>query len=131
MSTLKLLNKEWKIRVPRGGEGFALGEQWVAIAAKTGESAAMRVAGAALGLCTDLGGDLKLSAFDYDMLRYGGEVYGRLRMQGVSAQDIGAAAAPCYTLLTNLIAPRESEVAAKVDFSGGGDSSTPSPSSFP
>jgi len=74
--------------------------------------AALRVYSAALGLCTRLG---KESGADYakhrfDVLSYGGEVYGWLRKQGLDPVDIGKAGAPIIVALSEALFPRQDEV---------------------
>lgn len=122
-----LLGKEWPVRPPTGASGFTVAEEWMAVATDADQSPnlGLRVAAAALGFCTDVAKGVSFERHKYNVLEYGGEVYGLLRKAGATPQEIAAAASPCYQLLSGLVLPREVEVADKVNFSSGGGGSTP------
>lgn len=76
--------------------------------------ALLRVYSAALGLCTRLG---RRSSADYakhrfDLLSYGGEVYGWLRERGVTPAQLAEAAIPVIVAATEATFPRPGEVDA-------------------
>lgn len=73
----------------------------------------MRVAAACIGLCTRLGREAGAkydATTQYDLMGFGGVVYGHLRKERVSVADIMAAASAVLPVVTAAAAPRESEV---------------------
>ena len=131
MSRVHILGKFYTPQPPSGGSGFTSAEEWASAAHAAPLGAGMRVASSALALCCPGLTRETLAAHGYDMLAYGGAVYGQLRKAGATAEEIAEAATPCYTILGDLASPTEQEVASKADFSKGGDASTVSPSSSP
>ena len=83
--------------------------------------ALLRVYAAALGLCTRLGREAEADygAHRYDVLSYGGAVYSYLRGQGVSTQDLAAAAGPVVVAVLSATFPRAAEVEAAAGNSEG------------
>lgn len=83
--------------------------------------ATLRRYAAAVGLCTRLGRESgqTLSAHGYDLLSYGGAVYGWLREQGLVPKDVIAPARTCMDDCAANLFPRESEVKAEMGNSGG------------
>lgn len=84
--------------------------------------AVLRVYSAMLGLCTRLGRE---SGADYarhrfDVLAYGGEVYGWIRQRGGSPADLATAAAPLLAALSENLFPSDAEVAGAAGNSEGG-----------
>lgn len=131
MSKAHILGKSYTPQPPSGGSGFASAEEWISAAHTAPPSAGMRVASSALALCCPGVTRETLAAHGYDILAFGGAVYGGLRKAGATAEEIAEAATPCYAILRDLVSPTEQEVKDKADFSKGGDASTPSPSSSP
>lgn len=84
--------------------------------------ALLRVYSAMVGLCTRVGRDsgADYATARYDVLGYGGAVYGWLRAQGASPAQIGAAATVIAPLLTESLFPRQEEVDAALGNSAGG-----------
>lgn len=74
--------------------------------------ALLRVYGAVLGLCSRLGkrAEADYAASRFDVLAYGGEVYGWLRGQGVTPAQVAEAALPVIVAISEATFPRESEV---------------------
>lgn len=72
-----------------------------------------RVYGAVLGLCTSLGAASRASfaRSKFDVLAYGGDVYGYLREQGAAIEDLVEAGAAILVPLAIELFPREEEVA--------------------
>lgn len=85
----------------------------------------LRVYSAALGLCTRLGREASAdySQHRFDVLSYGGQVYGWLREQGVTPKDIAEAAIPVIVEVSNAMFPRQAEVDAAVGNSEAGEAS--------
>jgi hypothetical protein len=85
----------------------------------------LRVYSAALGLCTRLGKESGASyqKSGFDVLNYGGEVYGWLRQQGVTPADIATAAIPVIIRVSEETFPRQDEVVEAVGNSEGGTDS--------
>jgi len=117
--TVTLLGTTYEVKLPTQ---FAIREELVVAydAARTNFSQRQRVLGAVLGLCTGIG---KESGFDFvrarfDVLGYGGAVYGWLREKGVSMADVAAQGAPIVAKMEADLFPREAEVAAAAGFSG-------------
>ena len=75
--------------------------------------------GAAIGLTSDAANASRetLEKHSYNMLSYGGAVYGWLRQQGATADELLAAAPACYQAVVSLVTPKEKEVKEKVGFS--------------
>jgi hypothetical protein len=131
MSKVHILGKSYTPQPPSGGSGFTSAEEWISAAHTSPPAAAMRVAAAALALCCPGVSRETLSGHSYDVLAFGGAVYGVLRKAGATAEEIAEAATPCYAILRDLVSPTEQEVVEKANFSKGGDASTASPSSSP
>ena len=116
-TTITLLGKERAIRLP---PQFAVKEELVvAYGESEGNTGRrMRVLGAIVGMCTDLGPELKADYVKarFDVLAYGGAVYGSLRERGVSAGDVAGAAYAILPLLSATVFPREQEVAERAGF---------------
>lgn len=74
--------------------------------------ALLRVYGAFLGLCTRLGKEsgADFARHRFDVLSYGGEVYGWLRGQGVTMAEIAEAAIPVVLAVDEVTFPRQAEV---------------------
>lgn len=122
---IHILGKTYVPGPPSGGAGFTAAEAWVQATVGSVEQHPMRVAGAALGLCCPKLTTHTLAAHGYDILGFGGAVYGDLRKAGATAMEIADAAAPCFPILRDLVSPTEKEVRDNVDFSKGGGGSTP------
>lgn len=91
-------------------------------ATQRGGVAAQRVYAAIVGLCTRVGrsAGADYAAHRFDVLAYGGAVYGWLRREKkCDIPSIGRAAATVYPLLLAAAFPREEEVAAELGKSGG------------
>lgn len=90
---------------------------------KRGGVTLLRVYSAALGLCTRLGREagVEYSKHRYDVLSYGGEMYGWLRDQGIAPKDIAIAAIRVIEAVGKAMFPRAVEVeeAAKNSEAGG------------
>lgn len=119
MKTIHMLGRDHAITLP----GFAERED-VAVAYSDayprGGVRLMRAYSAAIGLCTRVGRESghTLGDHKYDVLAYGGAVYGYLRGQGVPAKEIVEQGLPCVSAICDALAPRESEVREKEDFTG-------------
>lgn len=117
MDTITLLGKDWKVKLP----GLAAREE-ISLAwdesAPAGRSRLFRAASAALGLCTPLGrrAGADYAAHKCDPYSYGGWVYEWLREQGLTHKQILDAARPLISFVSENLAPREQEVAAKAGF---------------
>lgn len=90
-----------------------------------------RVMCAMLGCCTRIGlrAGKSYADFDYHVLAYGGHVYNHLRGAGLSPQQMLDAGLAVLRWLVDHIGPRESEVAARTGFSGGGEEGSTAPPS--
>ena len=91
-------------------------------AIRKGGVAAQRVYAAVIGLCTRNGrlAGADLAAHRFDMLAYGGQVYGWLRREKKCAiGDIGKAASMIYPHLIEAAFPQEEEVVAELGKSRG------------
>ena len=125
MADVTLLGKTHLIVLP----DFAAREELVsayADAAKRGGSALMRAYGAALGLCCPsiakaAGADY--GALRFDVLAFGGKVYGHLREKGVSPADVASAAVPLVVQVVEQTFPRQEEVDAAAGKSQAGEGS--------
>lgn len=109
---IELLGRSHHVAAPDFAACEDLMVNWSACAARGGIPL-MRVAAAHIGLCTRLGresGARYDKTTDYDLMGFGGTVYGFLRKQGVSVADIMAAAQLVLPVVTAATAPRESEV---------------------
>ena len=84
-----------------------------------------RARAAALGLCTRLGREsgTTLAAHGYDVLAYGGAVYGWLREQGATMMDVAVQGNACIDAVAMGLAPREAEVESALGNSGAGEAS--------
>lgn len=91
----------------------------------------LRVACALLGCCTRLGkrSGKTYAETGYDALAYGGHVYGYLRGVGVAQADMMTAGLEVLAFIAQHLAPRESEVAEREGFSGGGGAESTAPPS--
>jgi hypothetical protein len=114
---IKLLGKVYPVKVP---PQFAVREELVFAYgdAEGNVSRKLRVASAALGLCTPLGAE---AGCDYvkarfDVLAYGGAVYSWLRQRGAAPVDILTQATPLIEWTALQVFPREDEVKAQADF---------------
>jgi hypothetical protein len=115
-----VLNRQRAILFP----DFAAREELVVAygeALKRRGVALLRVYSAAIGLCTNA---TKESRADYqkhrfDVLSYGGEVYGWLREQKMSPSEISTAGVKIVEALSAVLFPRESEVKEAEGNSGG------------
>lgn len=120
-ATVHILGRDFKVKKP---PQFAVKEELVVAYGdaldKSGHR--LRVAGAVLGICTDIGREAKADyvAARFDPLAYGGAVYGWLRQQGADRVDILREAEALLVELTDEIFPRKTEVDAKVGFSDPG-----------
>lgn len=105
-----------EVRIP---PQFAVREELILAYNDAGSfSARQRVNSAVIGLCTPLG---KAAKVDYvrarfDVLAYGGAMYGYLREQGASMADVATAAKPILEYLDKLLFPSEAEVVAEANF---------------
>ena len=83
--------------------------------------ALMRVYAAVLGLCTRLGrmAGADYTAHRFDVLAYGGAVYGYLREQGVTMEQLSQAAVPLVITISEATFPRQPEVDEAAGNSGG------------
>jgi hypothetical protein len=111
MEPIKLLDRTLPVSFP----GFAAREEIMVgygEVSKRGGVALLRVYAAALGLCTRLGKEAgaDYAACKYDLLTYGGTVYGYLRENGVSPKDIATAAVPIILAISEATFPRQQEV---------------------
>lgn len=116
---ISLLGKSYPIKVP---PQFAVREELVfAYGDAAGTvSKQLRAASAVLGLCSPLGVE---AGADYvkarfDVLAYGGAVYGWLRQRGAKPVDILTEAAPIADWIASQVFPREDEVKQQADFTG-------------
>lgn len=118
LATIKILGRDWPVSPPSGPSGFTAAEEWRETVANHGESQGLRVLGAAIGLATQAArpSGETLEKHSYNMLSYGGAVYGWFRQQGASAEDLLTAAPACYQAILALVTPKELEVKKKVDF---------------
>ena len=103
-------------------DAFAVAEEWAAAyyaSLDVGGHPMIRAMSAALGLCTRIG---KQSGAAYNpssafaVLDYGAAIYSWLRVQGVSTEAILVAAQPCAEAILASLAPRESEVKERANF---------------
>lgn len=88
-----------------------------------GGVALLRVYAAAIGLCTRLGREAgaDYGAHRYDVLAYGGAVYGWLRQGGASVKLIAELGGPLIVSVSESLYPRQSEVDAAAGNSGAGE----------
>lgn len=88
---------------------------------KRGGIALLRVYAAAVGLCTRVGrrSEADYTRHRFDVLAYGGEVYGYLRKQKATPEQIANAALPIIAAIGAELYPRESEVDAAAGNSEG------------
>ena len=118
MSTTAILlfGRTYPVSPPSGPSGFTSAEEWMIHAGA--ENVGFRVLGAAIGLTTSLGKELgeSLEKHKYDVLSYGGAVWGGLRQRGASVADLTATAGVCFPAIVSLVTPKEAEVQAAQDF---------------
>lgn len=125
MADVTLLGKTHLVVLP----DFAAREEIVsayADAAKRGGSALMRAYGAALGLCCP--SIAKAAGADYgtlrfDVLAFGGKVYGHLRERGASPADVSMAGVGLVVQVLEATFPKQEEIDAQMGKSGGGAAS--------
>ena len=117
--TIELLGSQHVTALP----DFAAREEAVAAwstHASAGDQRIMRVAGAVIGLCSPsiaAQAGASYARHGFDVLAFGGAVYGWLRGQGLEVGAIVAAARPLVDELAEALAPREAEVDAQAGFS--------------
>lgn len=123
-TTILLLGRTYPVSPPSGPSGFTSAEEWM-IHAGT-ENVGFRVLGAAIGLTTSLGKELgeSLEKHKYDVLSYGGAIWGHLRQKGASVAELTATASVCFPAIVGLVTPKEVEVQSAQDFILGGATST-------
>jgi hypothetical protein len=116
--TITLLGREHAVTLP---PQFAVVEELVVAYGEAGDnnSRRLRVCGAILGICTPLGREMKADYVKarFDVLAYGGAVYGACREKGATAAQVIEQA---HLILAELVAkafPREAEVAERAGFS--------------
>jgi hypothetical protein len=107
------------VTLPDFADREDLARAWLE-SAQRGHRVVLRVYAAYLGLCTPLGRTSKAdwSLSRCDALVYGGAVYSYMRDQGATPAQISAAALPLVGLIYEHLAPRETEVVKRADFSG-------------
>lgn len=83
--------------------------------------AVLRVYAAAIGLCTRIGrrSEADFARHRFDVLAYGGEVYGWLRERKATPEQIAQAALPIICVIGVELYPREVEVDAAAGNSEG------------
>lgn len=125
-TTIQLLGRTYKVSPPAGSAGFTAAEEWVTTAQTISEGQGLRLLGASIGITTALGRESgeTLLKHGFNMLSYGGAVYGWLRQAGVSQADLVPCMAPCSQAIASVVAPKEQEVKDQVDFSSDGEPST-------
>jgi hypothetical protein len=119
--TVSILGKDYPVKLP---PQFAVKEELIVAYGESegNTSQRQRVCAAVLGICTDLG---RQAGADYvkarfNVLAYGGAVYGWLREQGAEMEDVPTAAAPLVRELFARVFPRKPEVEeAKAGFPAG------------
>lgn len=116
-ATITILGREWPVKIP---PQFAVREELVAALGEASDHGGrtMRAYGAIVGVCTTVGRE---AGADYvkarfDAFAYGGAVYGWLREQGATPQDVTTAGAAIFPALTAGLFPREPEVKERADF---------------
>lgn len=122
-----LLGERHSVSLPGFAEREELINEWASVETN-GPLASLRLAAAAIGLCTRVGRRVKASytKMGCSPLAYGGEVYGFLRESGATPEEIGEAGVICLKELRAALAPREPDVAAREAFTGAGEGpSTP------
>lgn len=124
--TINLLGKDWPVSAPEGPSGFTSCEEWREMLRDSSEAQGFRVMGSAIGLTTRVARDsgITLEKCGYKMLAYGGEIYGWLRQQGATNDELLIAAPICYRVLMPAKPPSEAEVKDKVNFTSDGAQST-------
>lgn len=82
----------------------------------------LRVYSAAIGLCTRIGREAGADYAEcrFDVLAFGGKVYGWLREKGVAPDAIAVAAVPLIVQVSEATFPRQGEVDAAAGNSAGG-----------
>lgn len=114
--TVEMLGSEHPVRLP----GFVEREDLVVAWAKHRFDGMIlrRVYGAAIGLCTSLGAasGAKYHASKCDVLTYGGLVYGYLREQGATVEQVCGVGSAIVNPLSEQLFPREAEVAETAGF---------------
>ncbi|NBU17402.1 MAG: hypothetical protein EBS48_10435 [Actinobacteria bacterium] len=117
MPTITIQGEEFEIRLPAQ---FAPKEELLFAMSEAGDrmAARLRVYAAMIGLCTDIGPRAKLdyTASRFDVLAYGGAVYGLLRENGVEPEQIVDLAGPIHQALLGAVFPREGEVRKRASF---------------
>jgi hypothetical protein len=116
--TIAFLGREYKVKKP---PQFAVREELVIAygEAEGNTSRNLRVCAAVLGICSEIGLEAKADYVKarFDVLAYGGAVYGYLRQSGAQPAEVIAEATQLIMELTNEVFPREGEVAARAGFS--------------
>lgn len=116
--TVNLLGREYKVKLP---PQFAVVEELVLAWGETegNHSQRLRVCGAIVGICTDLGREARADYVKarFDVLAYGGAVYGYLREKGVPPAEVASAGVSLIGALAERAFPREAEVVARAGFS--------------
>lgn len=119
---VKLLGREHTVVLPGFAEREELATARHEVAtAKLAPFAKFRRLAAAVGLCTRIGRESgqTLSAHGWDLLSYGGAVYGWLREHGAEPKDLVAPGFACMEACAGNLFPRKSEVDAAVGNSEG------------
>jgi hypothetical protein len=115
---VNLLGKEWPIALP---PQFAVREELVIayVESEGNTSRRLRVCAAIVGICTSIGREAKADYVKarFDVLAYGGAVYGWLRESGAKPSDVAGQAATIYATLADIVFPREGEVKERAGFS--------------
>lgn len=90
-------------------------------ALKRGGIALLRVYAAGIGLCTGAARDSGASyaKHRFDLLSYGGEVYGWLREQGMSPKEIATVGVTIVETVSTALFPRKSELEEAAGNSAG------------
>lgn len=106
-----ILGRSYAVTLP----DYAAREELVSAygeASKRGGSALMRVYAALLGLSTRIGREsgADYAAARFDVLAYGGAVYGYLREKGAAPKDVAAAAMPVLVAIVEATFPKQTEV---------------------
>jgi hypothetical protein len=115
---IEILGKPHTVKLPKQ---FAVKEELVVayVESAGSTSARQRVCAAVIGICTDIGAEARADYVKarFDVLAYGGAVYGYLREKGVEMEDVPKAAAPILRELEAAAFPRKEELAERKVFS--------------
>ena len=112
---IELLGKPHAIILPSYAEREEIYVAWGQV--QTGNPMRKyRALAAAIGLCTRLGrhAEADYVALGCEPLRYGGAVYGYLRDQGATREQVVTAGMTIIELVSDALFPREAEVAAEL-----------------